>query len=206
MQRGEGAAFGRVYKKELSTFTDEQLIGICGLIGKNQEPYSVVAKYEDILNNDFSLRIGFYLKPKFEGSLHRDFNDIIKDINRVIDERNIIRLNVNKVWAEKMGLLDIVNLCDESNKIVSQLNRSLESFENYDVDQKVSDNRYIKLSDSKVFLIENTDKTKLSTLIVLFINMYKQHIYYLNDEENRYLAELRDALLPELMNGNLKLA
>ena len=35
--------------------------------------------------------------------------------------------------------------------------------------------------------------------------MYKQHIYYLNEEENRYLIELRDALLPELMNGNLKI-
>jgi hypothetical protein len=27
---------------------------------------------------------------------------------------------------------------------------------------------------------------------------------YLNNEENRYLAEFRDALLPELMNGNIK--
>ena len=206
MQRGEGAAFGRVYKKELSTFTEEQLIGICGLLGKDQEPYSVVAKYDDLTQNEYSLRIGFYLKPKFEGSLHRDFNDILKDINRVIQERNIIRLNVNKVWAEKLGLIEIVSLCEQSNNIAKQLNNSLESFVNYDVDAKITDNKYIKLSDSKVFLIENTDKSKLSTLIVLFINMYKQHIYYLNDEEDRYLKELRDALLPELMNGNLKLA
>lgn len=206
MQRGEGAAFGRVYRKEINTFTEEQLIGICGLVGKDQEPYSIVAKYDELLNNDFNLIIGAYLKPKFEGSIHRDFNDIIKDINRVIDERNVIRLNVNKVWADKMGLQEIVKLCDESNQIVSQLNKSLESFENYDIDCKVSENKYIKLSDSKIFLIENTDRNKLSTLIILFVNMYKQHIYYLNDEENRYLAELRDALLPELMNGNLKLA
>ena len=26
---------------------------------------------------------------------------------------------------------------------------------------------------------------------------------YLNDEENRYLAEFRDALLPELMSGKI---
>lgn len=205
MQRGEGRAFGRVYKKELSTFTEEQLIAICSLIGKSQEPYSVIASYEDLRNNGYNLIIGFYLKPKYEGSLSRDFNDIIKDLNRVIQERNIIRLNVNKVWAEKLGLTEIVSMCEQSNIIVNQLNKSLESFENYDVDCKISDNRYIKLSDSKVFLIENTDKGKLSTLIALFINMYKQHICYLNDEENRYLAELRDALLPELMNGNLKL-
>ena len=28
---------------------------------------------------------------------------------------------------------------------------------------------------------------------------------YLNNEENRYLAEFRDALLPELMGGRIKL-
>ena len=37
----------------------------------------------------------------------------------------------------------------------------------------------------------------------LIIQKWKQMIMYLNDEENRYLAEFRDALLPELMNGNL---
>ena len=29
-------------------------------------------------------------------------------------------------------------------------------------------------------------------------------IMYLNNEENRYLAEFRDALLPELMSGRIK--
>ncbi len=35
------------------------------------------------------------------------------------------------------------------------------------------------------------------------MNMYKQHIYYLNNEENRLLSELRDSMLPLLMNGEL---
>jgi hypothetical protein len=29
-------------------------------------------------------------------------------------------------------------------------------------------------------------------------------IMYLNNEENRYLAEFRDALLPELMSGKIE--
>lgn len=37
-----------------------------------------------------------------------------------------------------------------------------------------------------------------------FMNMYKQHIYYLNNEENRLLAELRDSMLPFLMNGKIE--
>jgi hypothetical protein len=33
--------------------------------------------------------------------------------------------------------------------------------------------------------------------------MWSQHIYYLNNEENRLLAEFRDALLPKLMSGEI---
>lgn len=40
----------------------------------------------------------------------------------------------------------------------------------------------------------------------IFIPIYKQHLMYLNNEENRLLAELRDAMLPLLMNGKLELS
>lgn len=51
---------------------------------------------------------------------------------------------------------------------------------------------------------ENNSKDILSSILVLILNNWKQHIFYLNQEENRYLAELRDALLPELMSGKIE--
>ena len=53
---------------------------------------------------------------------------------------------------------------------------------------------------------ENSSKDKLSTIFLSILQMYKQHIIYLNNEENRYLAELRDALLPDLMSGKFDLS
>lgn len=203
-QRGEGNAYNRIYKKDISTFTDDQLIAINCLLDKEQQPYSVKASYEKLVENDYMLNTKLYIKPKYEGSKRRDFNDIIIDINRVISDRNILKLNVNKVWAERLGLIEIANLCESSNEISKQLNESLKLIENYKIENKINDNKYIQLSNSKVFQIENIDKEKLSSILTMFISMYKQHIYYLNEEENRYLIELRDALLPELMNGNLK--
>ena len=35
--------------------------------------------------------------------------------------------------------------------------------------------------------------------------MWKAHVMFLNNEENRVLAELRDALLPKLMNGEINI-
>lgn len=52
---------------------------------------------------------------------------------------------------------------------------------------------------------ENNSKEQLSSVLVMILQNWKQHIYYLNTEENRYLAELRDALLPELMSGKIDL-
>ena len=49
----------------------------------------------------------------------------------------------------------------------------------------------------------NNSKENISSILMMIFNMWKQHIYYLNVEENRYLAELRDALLPELMSGKI---
>lgn len=204
-QRGEGNAYNRIYKKDISTFTNEQLFAIYELTEKEQQPYSVKASYEKLVENDYRLNVKLYIKPKYEGSKSRDFNDIIIDINRVISDRNILKLNVNKVWAERLGLVEIVNLCESSNEISKQLNESLKLIENYKIENKINDNKYIQLSNNKVFQIENIDKEKLSSILTMFISMYKQHIYYLNEEENRYLIELRDALLPELMNGNLKI-
>ena len=39
-----------------------------------------------------------------------------------------------------------------------------------------------------------------------FFNSYKQHLSFLNTEENRLLAELRDAMLPHLMSGDLEIS
>ena len=38
---------------------------------------------------------------------------------------------------------------------------------------------------------------------MIFLPMFKQHIYYLNTVENKLLAELRDAILPDLLSGNI---
>ena len=51
---------------------------------------------------------------------------------------------------------------------------------------------------------ENNSKDALSSVLMMILGTWKQHIYYLNLEENRYLAELRDALLPDLMSGKIE--
>lgn len=204
-QRGEGDAshYNRIYKKEFNTFSDEQIAAICELTIKEQDSFSKRISQEELEQHGYNLIIGPYLPIEFEGTVHRDFNAIISDINRIIRERNVIKVTVNKVWAERLGLVEVIRDCEASNEVTKTMNESLASFKNYEVKEKIIENKYIQSSNSKVFVIENTDKEILSSIMPFFMNMYKQHIYYLNDEENRLLIELRDSMLPLLMNGEL---
>lgn len=54
------------------------------------------------------------------------------------------------------------------------------------------------------FKVENRSKEKMPEILIIFLTMWKQHIMYLNNEENKVLAEFRDALLPDLMSGKIQ--
>ncbi len=45
----------------------------------------------------------------------------------------------------------------------------------------------------------------IPTFIKMMMPAFKTLIHHWNEEENRYLAELRDTLLPLLMSGELKI-
>lgn len=205
-QRGEGEAshYNRIYRKELNSYTDEQIAAVCELTWKEVEGYSKRVSLGELAEKNYSLSLGPYLPIYMEGTLHRDFNAIIADINRVIRERNVVKLTVNKVWAKKLGLEEVIEECNANNEIVKAINESLQLISNYTFKEKIIENKYIQSSHSKVLTIENTDKDILSSIMPFFMNMYKQHIFYLNLEENRLLAELRDSMLPFLMNGQLE--
>lgn len=170
-----------------------------------QSPVSKLLTIEEASTHKYTLSIGPYLPIEFAGTTHRDFNAIIGEINHIIRERNIIKVSVNKVWAKHLGLDEVIADCVKNNEIVKSLNQSFKCFKNYSVKEDIIENKYIQSSNNKVFLIENTDKERLSSIMPFFINMYKQHLYYLNNEENRLLAELRDSMLPFLLNGELEM-
>ncbi len=202
-QRGEGDAshFYRVYKKEFNALSDVQIASIIELTEKESHNVSMLVPYEKAAEHDFNLSPGLYKELEFnENIIHRGYNEIVEDINRVIRERNVIKLTVNKVWANTLNLTEIAKMNKESNEIVRQINKALKQL---GLKCEILNNKYINISTDKELRIENTDKEILSSLLLIFMPMYRQHVYFLNNEENRLLAELRDAMLPDLLSGKL---
>ena len=65
---------------------------------------------------------------------------------------------------------------------------------------------YIQFTKNKnEFVFKCNDKELLPDILIQFFNVWKNQIALLNTMQNQYLAELRDALLPDLMSGKIEL-
>ena len=74
------------------------------------------------------------------------------------------------------------------------------------IDIKIKKENFISLSKNKNEIkFENNSKEQISEILWLILNNWRQMIYHLNTEENRYLAELRDKLLNDLFSGKIDL-
>ena len=201
-QRDQNGQFGgashenRTYHKTVNVLPDALIDELCGecqeVAGFSQE-----IELSQIAEQGYILVPSRYIKFEEKGEAHRPYADIMADINRVARERSVIKITCNETLAKQLGLYEVAQM--ETEKSDDGLNKTFEL-----LGGKYESKRYITLSKNKnEFKVENQDKEILSSLVNFFLPMWKQHIFYLNQEENRLLAELRDAMLPELMSGKL---
>ena len=185
-QRGQygGASHeGRVYHKTIR----EQ---------RNIPGFSRAVLPEQLQAQDYILTPGRYIEAEPVDVKRRSYEDIAADYNRVIKAKNAVRLTVNESLARQLGLYDTFRMMQQDDGLA-------DSFAV--VGQKVEKQSFIQMSKNRAeFRIENKDTERLPEIIQLFLTMWKQRIMMLNNEENRILAEFRDALLPELMSGRLE--
>ena len=200
-QRDQNGQFGgashenRTYHKTINVIPDSLIDTLCGVCDNISE-FSKEIGNEEIAKNDYMLTCSRYIEFVEKEETHRPYADIMADINRVSRERSIIKITCNETFAKEMGLYEVAKL--EESKSDDELNKTFEMLGGH-----YESKRYITLTKSREFKIENQDKELWSSLIKFFLPMWSQHMYYLNQEENRLLAELRDALLPDLMSGKL---
>lgn len=200
-QRAQNGQFGgashekRTYHKVVKVLTDDGMAKAIKAIEehKNIPEFCKAASIEEIRDKNYTLVPSRYIEFQERDERHRDYADIAADYNRIVEEKNALKLTVNESLAKSLGLYEIYVMMKNQPDIS-------ESFSI--VGQKAEKEGFIQLSKNAAeFKIENKSKGKFPEILSLFLQMWKQHIMYLNNEENRILAEFRDALLPDLMKG-----
>ena len=201
-QKGEDHTKNRIYTKVLKTYSDEQIKTILSSIQdkKNIENFSKHIKNSEI--QDEIWQPNKYIDIKIEASKSRSYEDIIKDLQRVMSQKNQNKLTINEVWAKELGFLEIFENADSGDKTIDEINNTIKNILKLDFELPKQD--YIRLTKSKELKWENKDKEELSSAITIALQTWKTMLHYFNNEENRYLKELRDKLLPDLMSGKLE--
>lgn len=200
-QRGQsGQNKSRVYKKTLNVFSEETIMKITNLISnpKDVDNIAKVVSLEDVKTNEYSIKPSQYVKKKSEQKSFRDLQDITNDLNMIIDRKNAIKFTVNENMAKSLGVYDLALIFKQSKETNAEMNKALS-----DVGLKINKEDILSLSRCKELKIEVKDFDNLPEFISIFFNMWKQYAMMMNNSENRLLMELRDALLPKLIEGDL---
>lgn len=199
-QFGGSSHENRTYHKKVNVITDEGMKKALDCIAERKSipEFSKSVSLAEIRSNDYNLTPGRYIEFRETEFIHRPYSDICEDINKTIREMNRVKLTVNESIAKSLGLYDTFQMMNKDYG----LNETAKV-----VGCEIEKEAFITMSkNAGEFKIENRDKSQLPEMIQLFLNMWKQHIMFLNNQQNIYLAEFRDALLPDLMNGKIDLS
>ena len=200
-QFGGSSHENRTYKKSFNVLTDETMEEAIKAIKERSDRagYSKSVSTEDIKANDYSLNPQKYIDFEYTEIPHRPYADIVKDLNAVIDDKNALKITINETLAKNLGLYDIAIAIKEGS--INSHNDFYEKLSG----EKLKQENFITLSKNKLeFKVENKRENGISPIMAMIVSMWKQHIYHLNEKENIYLSELRDALLPDLMSGKIE--
>ena len=203
-QRGEDDVhYQRVYKKEIKVLTREHIEKIVKTIADKDKEIEFCATVStvQIKENDYELSPNKYISIVKRIEIHRPFAEIAKDINRCRKDKNKLKLTINETIAREMGLDLTAEEMKEGNKITDTMN-NMTVYKNMGIE--FEKDQYLTLTKNKSEIkLEQQNKEEISHLLMLLLPQFRQHIIYLNDRENEYLAELRDAMLPGLMDGSI---
>lgn len=191
-QVGSKSHTSRVYKKKVNVLSDDAINKVMSLLDKpaDEPGLSKVASIETIKGQDYILTPNRYIEMKKETVQHSSIEKLAEQLNRVSAEKGAIKLTINRKMANDLGLLPLIKLLQESAETSKELNDAFK-----DEGVFLDTDSIVTLTNSKTFKIEVKKWDKLPDLIVMFAQMWKQLMITCNNEENRYLMELKDIML-----------
>lgn len=200
-QRGQfGVQRARVYKKKFNVLPKDTADFVKEII-KEQQDIKNISKsvtIEEIRNQEYNLSPARYIERANKEVQHRSLDDISKDLNRVIDFKNAIKITINENMAKSLGLYDLALDFNAGAEISKTLSEQMKPI---GIDIKTTS--VMSLTKNKELKIEVKDFEHFPEIMSVFANAWKTQMMFLNNEENRLLAELKDALIPKLLNGEI---
>lgn len=200
-QFGGSSHTNRIYKKAYNVLSSENIQNIINAIQdrENKEEFSIIKKNKEVAENEYSLMPSRYIEFCEQEYEHRNFQEIADNINYISRMQNACKLVINETTAKGLGL--DINIFKQGKENSIKMQKQVKSL---GIELGVED--YIQFTKNKnEFIFKCNDKELLPDILIQFFNIWKNQIALLNTMQNQYLAELRDAILPDLMSGKIEL-
>ncbi len=201
-QFGGTSHTNRTYSKEIKVFTSDIISEISHAV-KCRAKSDLFAKSVNgavIAENNYSLIPSKYIELLEEPMKHRPYAEIVNDLNRVIERRNSCKLIINGTMARGMGI-DVDLLSKSSNDFGNEFS---DEFIKRIAGVEIIKTDYISFTKNKgEICFKNNSKESVPELLLVVLMSWRMLVMECNNEENKYLAELRDALIPDLMSGKI---
>lgn len=197
-QFGGKSHTNRVYKKTFNVLSDDLIRTLCGEC-EDIESFSIATSKGTIAENNYTLAPNRYIRFKEpEPHSHRELKDIVENINYITRMQNSCKLIINETIAKALGL-DIEQF-KESKEHSAETAKQMKA-----LGMEFVSEDYITFTKAKnEFTFKCNDKDIFPDILRQFFTVWKNQIALLNTMQNQYLTELRDALLPDLMSGKIK--
>lgn len=190
------AATNRTYKKTINVLSKEVIDQTIQLLKKpeNIAGLSQIVTQDEIAENDYCLTPTRYFKVEYKKAKHRDYKDIVNDLNHIIKLKNQLKITINNKAAKDLGVYDLVQLFKESQERSRGLAKAINDLNKLDLVEE----KMVTTTNSKVLKIEVQDWDEIPILFAQIIKEWSQMIYALNLEEERFIKEYKDAFSKDL--------
>ena len=199
-QFGGNSHTGRIYKKEINVFSDQAIDEICRLINERESGgNSAVIDSDFILQNDCNLKPNLYIKKEEPEDTQSKLEWIANQYNRIIRTKNACKLTINETLAKELNFDQ--SLWEESKKQSADVAAAIQKVSGV----KLEKEDYLTFTRSRELSIRFKSKEELPAIFSQFIQLWINQTVLLNQMENAMLAEMRDYLLPLLMERKIVL-
>ena len=208
MQKGQfgGASHtNRTYEKTVNIIPEKVQQKVLTAIKTMQdEPnFSICIDADQLISNDSNINPKSYIKDVVQKNERkfREIGNVVADLNKISKEKNRLKLTINENAAKCFGnkFFTAIAQIEASNKIMKQINDAVKE---YGIELQIIDPVKISKDKNVIRIEQNSDDDGISSILSTTISVWTQHYFYLNQEENNLLAELRDILLDRLMQQN----
>ena len=122
-QYGNASHTNRTYVKKVAVISDvirDQVVRLLDERG-DMPTFAALVSCSDIAANGYNLSPSCYISDDTERVKHRNLEDIVEDLNRIVTLRNILKLVMNVTIAERMGFSELAELQKKSNECTAEL-------------------------------------------------------------------------------------